>query len=124
MYNVNRAQGVHLTFLQRCWTEDIDVIIVTEPWIARYRNNTTQTHPGYNIFVPVDIWDTKEENRPRVMIYTRRGNRLRVERGRPVHKRDLIWLRSTATVSWVITANHPPTKWLIISPDSNRPGAV
>lgn len=80
VYNTNRAMGIHLAFLQRCWMEEIDVIMITEPWISKQGNTLTQTHPGYDTFGPAEVWDTKEESRPRVMMYTRRGAGLRTER--------------------------------------------
>ena len=68
------------------------MIMITEPWISKQGNTLTQTYPGYDTFGPAEVWDTKEENRPRVMMYTRRGAGLRTERKQAVHPRDLLWL--------------------------------
>lgn len=70
----------------------IDVALVTEPWVSHIRNTTTLTHPGYDHFTPASIWNTQEENRPRVITYVRIGAQLHTETRVPVHHRDLLWI--------------------------------
>lgn len=121
IYNTARSAGVHLAFLQGCFAEDIDVMMITEPWISQEQPKTTQTHPCYDEYGPVDSWSVEEEDRPRVMIYVCKGVQLHTERRRPVHKRDMVWIdvngysllnyyrdRETEEVLHYITSLEPP----------------
>ena len=93
--NVGKNPAYHMTILQSAFTEKMDVVCVQEP--STYANSRTQTHPGYEPYAPVDSWgsedaDQREAERPRVMIYVRKGAGLKTQQRRPVQSRDLLWI--------------------------------
>lgn len=87
--NVGRSREAHLTLLSGCNDAGIDIIQVQEPWW--FKGTRTQTHPGYELYAPVDSWDDIQ-TRPRVLTYVRKGGNLQVQQRRPVDSRDLLWI--------------------------------
>ena len=85
--NVGKIQPAHIALLQECYEEKVDVIHVQEPWTGY--PTKTQSHPGYEVYAPVDTWGDKDE-RPRVLTYVRKGAKLQVQQRRPVGSRDLL----------------------------------
>jgi hypothetical protein len=51
----------------------------------------TKTHPAYDAFTPVDVWNSND-TRPRVMTYVRRDPRLLADQIRPFQTHDVLWL--------------------------------
>ncbi|KAJ2900039.1 RNA-directed DNA polymerase from transposon X-element [Zalerion maritima] len=89
--NVGKVSPAHTAFLQLCWAEKIDIILVQEPWVSLEGRNFFNSHPGYDAYVPVDNWDDLD-NRPRVITYVRKGDGLRALQKRPWATRDLLWV--------------------------------
>jgi ribonuclease HI len=87
--NVGKIQPAHIALLQVCYEEKVDVIQVQEPWTGY--PTRTQSHPGYEVYAPVDAWGDTDE-RPRVLTYVRKGAKLEVQQRRPVGSRDLLWI--------------------------------
>jgi len=87
--NVAKSQPAHVALLQLCYEQEVDIIQVQEPW-TEYPTKT-QSHPAYELYVPVDSW-TSRSNRPRVLTYTRKGAQLKVQQRRPVGSRDMLWV--------------------------------
>lgn len=56
--NVGKRPPAHTTLMQKCYEHKIDVIQVQEPWTAR--GTTTNTHPGYDTYAPIDSWDSPD----------------------------------------------------------------
>ena len=72
--NVGRGSIPHEIALSHAFSEEIDVLLVQEPYI--YKNlsrRITKHHPVYDCFTPLDDWTS---SRPRVLIYIRRQARL------------------------------------------------
>ncbi|KAI0388333.1 Endonuclease/exonuclease/phosphatase, partial [Xylariaceae sp. FL0594] len=63
-----------------------------EPWVGipPHRRMAVKTHPNYNIFSPVDSWDS-DRTRPRSLIYVRKH--LRADQLRPYQTRDITWVK-------------------------------
>ena len=78
--NVGKIQPAHIALLQECYEEKVDVIHVQEPWTGY--PTKTQSHPGYEVYAPVDTWGDTDE-RPRVLTYVRKGAKLQVQQRRP-----------------------------------------
>ncbi|KAI0992832.1 hypothetical protein K3495_g15351, partial [Podosphaera aphanis] len=76
-------------------------------------NSRTQTHPGYDLYAPVDSWGMDGTNcalmdeRPRVLTYTKKGAGLYVQQRRPVQSRDLLWI--TVNDYHILNAYRQPT---------------
>ncbi|KAK1837502.1 endonuclease reverse, partial [Colletotrichum chrysophilum] len=70
----------------------IDILLTQEPSIRSEERRLTRSHPGFEIFIPVNNW---VENRPRVITYLRRGIGLRGVQSRPLlsPSTDLLFLR-------------------------------
>lgn len=96
--NVGKRMGVHLSLLELCHQRKVDLVNVQEPWCGL--NTTTQTHPGYDIFAPVDEWHANTYEamtglRPRVLTYVKKGAALRAAQRRlpqGQNTRDILWL--------------------------------
>ena len=86
--NTGKGQG-HDILLNMANEQAMDVICVQEPWTGA--DTITNTHPAYQMYTPVDFWDTTA-NRPRVLTYIRKGASLRIQQRRPLRSRDLLWL--------------------------------
>lgn len=89
--NVGKASECHDTILCRASDENIDVICIQEPWTLP--GTVTKNHPGYYMHAPVIAWDSREEReneRPRVLTYTRKGVNLRAK-VLPRVTRDILW---------------------------------
>ncbi|KAI0998514.1 hypothetical protein K3495_g9682 [Podosphaera aphanis] len=94
--NAARQLPSHLTILQKEYEEEIDVICIQEP---NCMNNTrTKTHPGYDLYAPVDSWgmDGSDcalmDERPRILSYTKKGESLYVQQRRPLQSKVLLWI--------------------------------
>ena len=108
--NVGKAMPAHVTALHMAFEAKMDVLHIQEPWTGT--PTRTQTHPAYEIYSPVDVWNNRatwECERPRVMTYVRKGTRYKVQQRRPISSRDVLWLE----VNGYIMANvyrQPRTK--------------
>lgn len=95
--NVGKTAPAHSAFLQFCWEDQIDIILVQEPWAQRSGKKFFTSHPGYKAFLPIDDW-TDQETQPRAISYVRKASRLRAEQIRPWDScRDLLWLEVNNT---------------------------
>lgn len=78
----------------RC-SAKMDVVCIQEPFT--FPGSKTQNHPGYDCYAPVDSWDStepdqREEERPRVMTYIRKGAGLKTQQRCPIGSRDMLWI--------------------------------
>ena len=89
--NVGKVSPAHTAFLQLCWAEGIDIILIQEPWVSLEGRNFFNSHPGYDAYVPVDSWNNMDD-RPRVITYVKKGAGLKAQQRRPWDTRDLLWL--------------------------------
>ncbi|KAF4417974.1 RNA-directed DNA polymerase from transposon X-element [Fusarium acutatum] len=89
--NVGKVSPAHTAFLQLCWAEGIDIILIQEPWVSLAGRNFFNSHPGYDAYVPVDSWSNLDD-RPRVITYVKKGTGLKTQQRRPWDTRDLLWL--------------------------------
>jgi len=110
--NVGKIQPAHIALLQECYEEKVDVIHVQEPWTGY--PTKTQSHPGYEVYAPVDTWGDTDE-RPRVLTYVRKGAKLQVQQRRPVGSRDLLWIDVNGVSFLNFTEDHVRTPWWTIS---------
>jgi hypothetical protein len=88
--NVGKSGPAHTAALKIAFREGIDVICMQEP--ATWPGTRTSNHPGYNLHPPVDGWDSRETweaDRPRVLIFTRKGNRLKITPRTPLYDQDM-----------------------------------
>ena len=76
--NVRKALAPHVTLLEVCWKEGVDVVQVQEPWARP--DTKTQNHTGYEYesYAPLDSWATENE-RLRVMTYVRKNRRIKAQ---------------------------------------------
>ena len=93
--NVAKGNPKHSAALQSAYKEQADVVCIQEPW-ARTGTKTVN-HPGYDSHAPTGGWDatdkeTFERERPRVLIYTRKGAGLQVEPRLTMEDRDMMWV--------------------------------
>ena len=93
--NTGKGGPNHDTLLQVAYSEKMDVVCVQEP--NAFPPTKTKTHPGFDIYAPVDAWDSeeptqREAERPRVMTYVRKGAGLRVQQRHPICSRDMLWI--------------------------------
>ena len=84
--NVAKGRAQHITLLQLCWARGVDVVHVQEPSVGK--DTTTQNHPGYESYAPMDSWNGLLDG-PRVMSYVRRGKRINAQQKRPIDTRDI-----------------------------------
>ncbi|TLD03543.1 uncharacterized protein PgNI_11520 [Pyricularia grisea] len=90
--------GMHLSLLELYHQRKVDLVNVQEPWCGL--KTTTQTHPGYDVFAPVDEWHASTYEamtgfRPRVLTYVKKGAALRAAQRRlpqGQNTRDVLWL--------------------------------
>jgi len=113
--NVGKNQPFHITILELAYTSGMDVLCVQEPWTAP--GDKTQNHPGWEPIAPIDSWQRLaregwEEERPRVMTYTRKGPGLKVQKRRTVNDRDLLWV--TVNGFLILNAYRSPGEWSTI----------
>ncbi|SCO75914.1 uncharacterized protein FRV6_00126 [Fusarium oxysporum] len=95
--NVGKILPAHDCALALADSERYDIVLLQEPWTAYIKTRcTTKTHPAYNTFTPVDMWNSND-TRPRVMIYIRRDPRLLADQVRPFETRDILWLTINGT---------------------------
>jgi len=93
--NVGRSSPSHIAALQLAYDEGLDIICVQEPYTCG--DTRTSTHPGYLHHPPIDAWDSRdrqifEQQRPRVMTYTRKGVGLHIVPRASLHDRDMMWI--------------------------------
>lgn len=103
--NVGKISPAHTAFLQLCWAEKIDIILIQEPWVSLDGKDLLNTHTGYDVYVPVDDW-SKADDRPRVITYIKKNEGLKVVQKRPWHTRDILWIDVNGTT--VINVYRPP----------------
>ncbi|KAI8399992.1 hypothetical protein FOFC_18811, partial [Fusarium oxysporum] len=90
--NVGKIPPAHDCALALADSERYDVVLLQEPWTAHTETRClTKTHPAYDTFTPVDMWNSND-TRPRVMTYVRRDPRLLADQIRPFQTRDILWL--------------------------------
>ncbi|KAF6515471.1 hypothetical protein HZS61_005377 [Fusarium oxysporum f. sp. conglutinans] len=90
--NVGKIAPAHDCALALADSERYDIVLLQEPWTAHTKTRTlTKTHPAYDTFTPVDMWNSND-TRPRVMTYVRRDPRLLADQIRPFQTRDILWL--------------------------------
>ncbi|KAH7461054.1 hypothetical protein FOMA001_g19261 [Fusarium oxysporum f. sp. matthiolae] len=90
--NVGKNPPAHDCALALADSEQYDVVLLQEPWTAHIETRTlTKTHPAYDTFTPVDMWNSND-TRPRMMAYVRRDPRLLADQIRPFQTRDILWL--------------------------------
>lgn len=72
--------------------ERADIILMQEPWVGipPGRRMMVKAHPNYNVFSPVDNWDS-DTTRPRSLAYVRKH--LQAEQLRPYRTRDVTWVK-------------------------------
>lgn len=105
--NVGRGQTNHDLALALARADNIDVILLQEPWILKHpEKRITKKHPDFEIFSPTDRWDT----RPRVLTYVRKGRYLHPEQLRPAETADICWIKITGMNPQVYITNvyRPP----------------
>ncbi|KAM6513286.1 hypothetical protein FALCPG4_18932 [Fusarium falciforme] len=90
--NVGKIPQAHDCALALADSERYDIVLLQEPWTAHTDSRSlTKTHPAYDAFAPVEMWDSND-TRPRVMTYVRRDPRLLADQIRPFQTRDILWL--------------------------------
>ncbi|KAL9570491.1 hypothetical protein ACKAV7_005379 [Fusarium commune] len=90
--NVGKIPPAHDCALALADSERYDIVLLQEPWTAHTETRSlTKTHPAYDTFAPVDMWNNND-TRPRVMTYVRRDPRLLADQIRPFQTRDILWL--------------------------------
>ena len=90
--NVRKSSPAHTAFLQLCAEEQIDIVLVQEPWLKTGPRWFHNSHPAYKIHIPLDGWNTPQ-TQPRVATYIRKDSSLKVEQVRPWSScRDILWL--------------------------------
>ncbi|RKK55869.1 hypothetical protein BFJ69_g17692, partial [Fusarium oxysporum] len=90
--NVGKIPPAHDCALALADTERYDIVLLQEPWTAHAKDRClTKTHPAYDAFTPVDMWNSND-TRPRVMTYVRRDSRLLADQIRPFETRDILWI--------------------------------
>lgn len=105
--NVGRGQTNHDLALALAHAENIDVILLQEPWILNNSDKrVTKNHHDFEVFSPTDSW----EIRPRVLIYVRKGRNLCPEQHRPADTTDICWVKLTGVKPPVTITNvyRPP----------------
>ncbi|RKK64640.1 hypothetical protein BFJ68_g18681, partial [Fusarium oxysporum] len=86
--NVGKIPPAHDCALALADSERYDIVLLQEPWTAHTKARClTKTHPAYDTFTPVDMWNSND-TRPRVMTYVRRDPRLLADQIRPFETRD------------------------------------
>lgn len=72
--------------------EQADIIMMQEPLVGipPAKRMMVKTHPNYNVFSPVDNWDS-DETRPRTLTYVRKH--LQADQLRPFPTKDVTWVR-------------------------------
>ncbi|KAJ0126813.1 hypothetical protein HZ326_30083 [Fusarium oxysporum f. sp. albedinis] len=99
--NVGKIPPAHDCALALADSERYDIVLLQEPWTAHTKARClTKTHPAYDTFTPVDMWNSND-TRPRVMTYVRRDPRLLADQIRPFETRDILWI----TVNGMTIAN-------------------
>ncbi|KAJ3455531.1 hypothetical protein MRS44_017013 [Fusarium solani] len=90
--NVGKIPPAHDCALALADSERYDIVLLQEPWTAHTDSRSlTKTHPAYDTFTPVEMWDSND-TRPRVMTYVRRDPKLLADQIRPSQTRDILWL--------------------------------
>ncbi|KAJ0128294.1 Uncharacterized protein HZ326_28607 [Fusarium oxysporum f. sp. albedinis] len=90
--NVGKIPPAHDCALALADSERYDIVLLQEPWTAHTDSRSlTKTHPAYDTFTPVEMWDSND-TRPRVMTYVRRDPKLLADQIRPFQTRDILWL--------------------------------
>jgi hypothetical protein len=93
--NTGKSAPCHITALHLAFSKKMDVVCIQEPFT--FPGSKTQNHPGYDCYAPVDSWDStnaerREEERPRVMTYVRKGAGLKTQQRRTTASCDMLWI--------------------------------
>lgn len=91
--NVEKRSPAHTALLELCWADQIDIVLIQEPWIGYSDKMQISTHPGFDAYVPVKFWNSRD-TRPRVMTYIRKVLRLQIRQQRPSQSRDILWVKA------------------------------
>jgi ribonuclease HI len=93
--NVNRAAACHDVALNLAAQHGYDVVLLQEPSTFTTRDGSprTVTHPTFDAYTPVTYWEDNEQ-RPRVLTYVRRSEKLYAEQLHPPEgtTRDYLWI--------------------------------
>lgn len=90
--NVGRGQANHDLALALARADNIDIILLQEPWVLRNsEKRITKFHHDFDVFSPTDSW----VNRPRVLTYVRKGKNLSPEQLQPAITTDICWVKLT-----------------------------
>ena len=90
--NVGRGQANHDLALALAHTENIDIVLLQEPWVlSNSEKRITKNHHDFEVFSPTDSW----EIRPRVLTYVRKGRNINPEQYRPANTTDICWVKLT-----------------------------
>ncbi|ESZ90800.1 reverse transcriptase [Sclerotinia borealis F-4128] len=86
---------VYDTLLQIAFEDKTDVLCVQEPFM--FPLTKTKTHPGWILYALVDLWtgtslEQREAERPRVLMYVRKGAKLRTQQRWLIKSRDILWI--------------------------------
>lgn len=94
---MGRANPSHITILETAFANKMDVVCVQEPWTAS--GTKTSNHPGFDLYAPTSSWDwekddseQREEQRPLVLTYVRRGPGLKVQQRKATGSKALLWI--------------------------------
>ncbi len=104
--NVGKGRANHLLALQLAYKHNFDIVCIQEPWVHReYHRKFVCSHPGFDTFVALDVWDA--DNKPRAVSYTRKGAGLQADQLRPYGPQpDIIVLKVNDLTVYNIYNSH------------------
>ncbi len=104
--NVGKGRANHLLALQLAYKHNFDIVCIQEPWVHReYHRKFVCSHPGFDSFVALDVWDA--DNKPRAVSYTRKGAGLQADQLRPYGPQpDIIVLKVNDLTVYNIYNSH------------------
>src|ERR1700722_9851134 len=101
--NTRHSSNVHDALLSLAYENDIDVILVQEPWVhSELDLRRTRAHSGYRAVVAEGIW----KERPRVVTYVRLGRCILFEQLWSRCQRDIIHIRCSLRDGFTITISN------------------
>ena len=104
--NVQKSAPANTALLQLCAEEQVDIILVQEPYFTTGRRKFHNSHPAYKAHIPIDNWKDIQ-TQPRVITYIRKAGSLKVEQTRPWGAcRGILWLQTNQYS--IINIYNPP----------------
>lgn len=101
--NTRRSISVHDALLSLAFENDIDIVLVQEPWIhSELELRRTRAHSGFRAVVAEGTW----KDRPRVATYVRLGRHLHFEQLCSQSPRDILHLRCILPDGFTITVTN------------------